>query len=155
MSARENQQHSASPLQSGNNPHKKLHTVVFVLVCSCLTAQVLEGSFIATYILFHFGWPELSLQEVCSEMHGVIYDDPDRYCNFPYPLFEDKPEPWTQKNREDRFGYVLPPRPEWEYLHWRGLVERRDKRIAEQQKQQLSSTAISKQPESSNTDSGD
>jgi len=114
------------------NPHQRLHNVVFILVSICLAVQVLEGSFFAPYIFVHFGIPQLSLKEECDEMHSVIYNDPDRTCAFPYPLFKYEPEPWTYASKEKEFGYAVPPRPGWKDLGYKDFVRRREERLERQ-----------------------
>lgn len=122
---------SRSPTQEDNNPHKRLHAVVFYIVIACLTAQVIEGTLIAPYILVHFGFPDLSLKEICDEMYIIVYKDEDRECNFPYPLFAG-PEVWKYKDMAAEVGYPVPPKPNYEGYGWRETVQRRKDRLARQ-----------------------
>ena len=50
------------------NPHRRLHRVIYYLVVTCLFVQVIEGSFIVPFVLLYFGFPKLSLVEICDEM---------------------------------------------------------------------------------------
>jgi hypothetical protein len=115
--------------QKADNPHKRMHKVVFVVVVACLTAQVIEGAFIIPYILIHFGFPTLSLKEICDEMYIIAYKNEDRECNFPYPLFAG-PEPWKYKDMTDVIGRPAPHRPHYEGFGFREVIQRREARMA-------------------------
>ena len=115
--------------QKENNPHKRMHSVIFAVVVACLTVQVLEGSFIIPYILVHFGFPTLSLKEICDEMYIIVYKNEDRECNFPHPLFAG-PEPWKYKDMTDVIGRPAPPRPHYEGFGFREVIQRREERMA-------------------------
>ncbi len=115
--------------QKDNNPHKRMHKTVFYVVVACLTVQVLEGSFIIPYILVHFGYPNLSLKEICDEMYIIVYKNEERECNFPHPLFAG-PEPWKYKDMTDVIGKPAPPRPHYEGFGFREVIQRREERMA-------------------------
>ena len=115
--------------QKDNNPHKRMHRVVFFVVVACLTVQVLEGAFIIPYILVHFGFPKLSIKEICDEMYIIVYKNEDRECNFPHPLFAG-PEPWKYKDMTDVIGKPAPPRPHYEGFGFREVIKRREERMA-------------------------
>ena len=38
-------------------------------------------------LLVWYGWPTLSLVEMCSELQKVRFSDDSRECIYPYPLF--------------------------------------------------------------------
>ena len=113
-----------------HNPHQRLHNIVFICAVILLTGQVLEGSFLIPFVCVYFGFPELSLKEVCDEMSKIAYADEDRYCEYPYPLFASIPEPWTQKNRDDVFPPATPPQAKFERLGFREVLEVRKAREA-------------------------
>ena len=106
-----------------------MHSIVFAVVVACLTVQVLEGSFIIPYILVHFGYPDLSMKEICDEMYIIVYKNEERECNFPYPLFSG-PEPWKYKDMTDVIGKPAPPRPHYGGFGFREVVERHAERMA-------------------------
>jgi hypothetical protein len=112
-----------------NNPYKRMHGIIFVVVSSCLTVQVLEGSFIVPYILIHFGYPDLTLKEICDEMYFIVYKDENRECHYPYPLFSEV-EPWKYKDMRDVVGHPVPPRPYYEGFGFREVVKLRKEREA-------------------------
>lgn len=111
------------------NPHRRLHNTIFAIAVVLLTGQVLEGALLIPFVAVYFGWPTLTLTEVCSEMVKMAYADEDRYCEFPVPLFQSVPEPWLQKNVDHIFPPATPPRPNFERLGFREVLEVRERRM--------------------------
>ncbi len=109
------------------NPHRRMHRVIYWITIVFLTAQVIEGSLVVPYVLVYFGFPQVGLVDICSEMQKIIYDDEERVCEFPVPLFSS-PEPWAYKSRSEQFGPSTPPRPRWELPGFRGIIEQRRQR---------------------------
>jgi hypothetical protein len=105
--------------------HKWLQRGLFV----CLTALVLEGSFTFPGLLIWYGFPTLSLVEMCSELQKVRYSDDSAECIYPYPLFGPA-EAAGQKTAKDRWG--AQPRPGYRRIGFRDLVKFRDERLARQ-----------------------
>ncbi|HSY38583.1 MAG TPA: hypothetical protein VLA79_03615 [Polyangia bacterium] len=105
--------------------HKWLQRGLFV----CLTALVIEGSFTFPFLLSWYGFPTLSLQEVCSELQKVRYSDDSRECIYPYPLFGPA-EGAGQKTAQDAWG--VQPKPQYPRIGFRDLVKIRDARLARQ-----------------------
>ncbi len=105
--------------------HKWLQRGLFV----CLTALVLEGSFTFPFLLVWYGWPTLSLVEMCSELQKVRYSDESRECIFPYPLFGPA-EAAGQQTARDAWG--VQPKPQYRRIGFRDLVKIRDERVARQ-----------------------
>ena len=98
-------------------------------LCVCLAALVLEGTFTFPFLLVWYGFPALSLQEMCSELQKVRYSDDTRECIYPYPLF-GPPEAAGQKTAQDAWG--VQPKPEYRRIGFRDLVRIRDERLARQ-----------------------
>ncbi|MBW2399820.1 MAG: hypothetical protein JRG80_11165 [Deltaproteobacteria bacterium] len=111
------------------NPHHRMHRVIYWITVVFLTAQVIEGSLVVPYVLVYFGFPQLGLVEICSEMQKIAYADEERVCQFPVPLFSS-PEPWNYPSRAERFGPSTPPQPDWELPGFRGIIEQRREREA-------------------------
>ena len=109
--------------ESNSRLHKWLQRGLFV----CLTALVLEGTFTFPFLLAWYGWPTLSMVEMCSELQKVRYSDESRECIFPYPLF-GPPEGAGQKTAQDTWG--VQPKPQYRRIGFRDLVEIRDQRLA-------------------------
>jgi hypothetical protein len=99
-----------------------------------LIAQVLEGALVVPYVLLYFGFPQLSVSEICDEMYKIVYADENRECEYPYPLFSYEPEPWSQTNKENKYGHVTPPAPNYDMPKFREVIERREQRNNEAQR---------------------
>ena len=65
------------------NMHKWLQRGLFV----CLVALVLEASLSLPGLLIWFGWPTLSITEVCDELMKVRWSDDKAVCLVPHPLY--------------------------------------------------------------------
>lgn len=116
--------------------HKWLHRGLFV----CLLALVLEGTFTFPFLLAWYGFPDLSLQEMCSELLKHRYADDSRECIYPYPLFAPS-EAADQNSAQDRWG--VQPAPKYKRLGFRDLVRIRDERLARQAKEKAAEKAQS------------
>ena len=121
---------SSDDLPLGTTPpyarmHRWLQRGLFV----CLTVLVLEGAFTFPLMALWYGWPKLSLQEICSEFEKIRFADETRECIYPYPLFGPA-EGAGQKTAQDTWG--VQPRPRYQRVEFRELIRRRDERIARQ-----------------------
>jgi hypothetical protein len=105
--------------------HKWLHRGLFV----CLTALALEGAFTFPALAIWYGFPDLSLVEMCSELQKVRYSDDSRECIFPYPLFGPA-EGAGQATAQDTWG--VQPKPQYKRIGFRELIKIRDERVARQ-----------------------
>lgn len=109
--------------------YSRLHKWLQRGLLVCLTALVLEGTFTFPFLLAWYGWPTLSLVEMCSELQKVRYSDDARECVYPYPLFAPS-EAAGQKTAEDAWGSQ--PKPQYRRIGFRDLVKFRDERLARQ-----------------------
>lgn len=121
---------SAEELPQGTTPafagmHKWLQRGLIV----CLTALVLEGAFTFPLLALWYGWPQLSLHEICTEFEKIRFADESRECIYPYPLFGPA-EGAGQKTARDEWG--IQPRPLYKAIGYRELIARRDERLARQ-----------------------
>jgi len=119
-----------SKLPAGTEPafagmHKWLQRGLIV----CLVALVLEGALTFPLLAMWYGWPQLSLQEICSEFEKIRFADETRECIYPYPLFAES-EGKGQKTAQDVWSSQ--PRPKYERVEYRGLIKRREERMARQ-----------------------
>jgi hypothetical protein len=105
--------------------HKWLERGLFI----CLTALVLEGAFTFPLLAIWYGWPTLSLQDICSEFEKIRFADESRECIFPYPLFAPA-EGAGQKTARDIWG--VQPRPLYKRIEFRELIKRHNERLARQ-----------------------
>ena len=119
---------STPRLPPGTTPgNARLHTWLQRGLFVCLAALVLEGSFTFPGLMIWYGFPTLSLVEMCSELQKVRYSDDSAECIFPYPLFASA-EAAGQKTAKDSWG--VQPRPGYRRIGFRDLVKFRDERLA-------------------------
>jgi hypothetical protein len=116
--------------------HKWLQRGLFV----CLTALVLEGTFTLPFEMVWFGWPTLSLVDICSELEKVRWSDDSRVCQFPYPLFAPN-EAAGQTTAQDVWG--IQPKPKYKRIGFRDLVKWHDERLA---REAAAKAAVDAQP---------
>jgi hypothetical protein len=121
---------SSSELPLGTTaPYARMHKWLQRGLFVCLTALVLEGTFTFPFLLVWYGFPTLSLVEMCSELQKVRYSDDSRECIFPYPLFGPA-EAEGQQTAQDVWG--IQPKPQYRRIGFRDLVRIRDERVARQ-----------------------
>ncbi|EKF21583.1 hypothetical protein C731_4451 [Mycolicibacterium hassiacum DSM 44199] len=100
----------------------------------CLFGLVIEGSLTVPLVAAWYGWPTLSLTEICSELMKVRYSDDSLSCTNPYPLsgppFGGAPEAAGQQTAQDKWG--VQPVPEYPRLGFRELVRIHEEREANQ-----------------------
>lgn len=110
--------------------HKWLRRALFI----CLFGLVIEGSLTVPVIAVWYGWPTLSLTEICSELLKVRHSNDTLECTQPYPLggppFGGAPEAAGQHSARDDWG--VQPRPRYDWIGFRELVKIHDERIARQ-----------------------
>ena len=110
-------------------PNARLHKWIQRGLFVCLAALVLEGSFTLPLLLLWYGWPTLSLVDLCSELEKVRYSDDSRVCIYPYPLFGPA-EGAGQKTALDAWG--VQPKPQYPRIGFRDLVKIHNDRLARQ-----------------------
>ncbi len=108
--------------------HKWLKRGLFV----CLFGLVIEGSMTVPLIAVWYGWPTLSLGEICSELLKVRYADDRLECEFPYPMsgppMGGPPEAVGQQSAQDTWG--IQPVPGYASIGFRELIRIHDERLA-------------------------
>lgn len=105
------------------NMHKWLQRGLFV----CLVALVLEASLSLPGLLLWFGWPTLSITEVCDELMKVRWSDDNAVCLVPHPLYGENEGEGRTATSKDEWG--IQPRPQYKRIGYRDLVEFRDERL--------------------------
>src|SRR5262245_66686599 len=84
--------------------HKWLKRGILV----CLVALVIEGSFTLPFLAVWYGWPTLSLRDICSELMKVRYSNQSLECKFQYdfpgPPFRGRPEGWGIDTAQAQWG---------------------------------------------------
>jgi hypothetical protein len=127
---------SSADLPLGTTPafarmHKWLKRGLFV----CLFGLVIEGALTVPVIAVWYGWPTLSLTQICSELMKVRYSDDTLECTQPYPLsgppFGGVPEAAGQQTAKDQWG--IQPVPQYPHVGFRELVRIHNEREAAKQ----------------------
>lgn len=126
---------STNPLPVGTtstwaNMHTWLKRALFV----CLFGLVIEGSLTVPTMAVWYGWPDLSLTQICSELMKVRYSDDSLECQQPFPLggapFGGPPEAAGQHTARDEWG--IQPVPEYPRIGFRELVKIHQQRLAKE-----------------------
>jgi hypothetical protein len=114
--------------------YARMHTVFKRLLLACLIAMAIEGTLTMPTMLVWYGWPTLSLKQICSEMMKISYNDDKYECQYPYPLsgppFGGPPEASREHSAKDTWG--VQPTPHYPRLGFRDLVKIHDERLARQ-----------------------
>lgn len=112
----------------------KMHTWLRRGLYVCLFGLVIEGSLTVPGLAIWYGWPTLSLSEICSELMKVRYSDDTLECQQPYPIsgppFGGAPEAAGQQTAKDQWG--VQPIPEYDRIGFRELVTIHQEREARQ-----------------------
>jgi hypothetical protein len=110
------------------NMHKWLQRGLFV----CLFALVVEASFTLPGLLIWFGFPTLSITEVCDELMKVRWSDDNAVCLVPHPLYgaNEGEGRTTGPNATAQDQWGIQPRPQYKRIGYRDLVRFRDERLA-------------------------
>lgn len=108
--------------------HRWLKRGLFV----CLFGLVIEGALTVPALAIWYGWPTLSLTEICSELLKVRYSNDALTCTQPYPLggppFGGAPEAAGQTTARDDWG--IQPVPLYPRIGFRELVRIHEQRTA-------------------------
>jgi hypothetical protein len=120
---------TAEDLPPGTTPYyARMHRYIKRAVMVCLVALVLEGAFTLPFMAVYYGYPTLSLTEICSELLKVRHSDDRLECDVPYePL--GPPEGLQGKDTaQDEWG--IQPVPKYERIGFRELVRIHEEREA-------------------------
>jgi hypothetical protein len=118
-------------LPPGTTPYyARMHTWIKRGVMVCLVALVIEGAFTLPFMAVYYGWPTLSLTQICSELLKVRYSNDTLACQFPYPMFGPPEGAAGKATAQDQWG--IQPVPHYHRLGFRELVKIHDERLAHQ-----------------------
>lgn len=121
-------------LPPGTTPYyARMHRYIKRAVLVCLIALVIEGAFTLPFMAVYYGYPTLSLTQICSELLKVRYSDDALECKFPYPPLGSPEGAEGKDTARDVWG--IQPIPQYDRLGFRELVDRyeaRQARLAEQ-----------------------
>lgn len=127
----------ANDLPPGTTPYyARMHTWIKRAVLVCLVALVIEGAFTLPFMAVYYGYPTLSLTEICSELLKVRYSDDTLECKFPYPPFGPPEGAEGKDTAQDQWG--IQPTPKYHRLGFRELVRIHQERLARQAAEQHS-----------------
>jgi hypothetical protein len=115
-------------------PFARMHRLLKIGLFVCLFGLVIEGALTVPALAIWYGWPTLSLTQICSELMKVRYSNDSLDCQQPYPLggppFGGPPEAADQRTAQDHWG--IQPVPQYPRLGFRELVTIHDQRLARQ-----------------------
>jgi len=111
-------------------PYARMHKWLQRGLLVCLAALVLEGAFTFPLLALWYGWPTLSLQEICSEFLKIQFADDKKECVYPYPLFGPPEGAGQTAARQDVWG--VQPKPLYKRVEFGEFITRRDARLARQ-----------------------
>lgn len=122
-------------LPPGTTPYyARMHKYIKRAVLVCLIALVIEGAFTLPFMAVYYGYPTLSLTQICSELLKVRYSDDALECKFPYPPLGPPEGAEGKDTAKDIWG--IQPIPQYDRLGFRELVDRYEARQARQAAEQ-------------------
>ncbi|OHV39281.1 hypothetical protein CC117_33845 [Parafrankia colletiae] len=105
-----------------------MHTIIRRTCYVLLFGLVIEGALTFPLLAAWYGFPKLSLTQVCSELEKARYSDASRECDVPYafpgPPLAGPAEAEGQTTARDVLG--VQPKPGYVDIDFRELVKRRE-----------------------------
>jgi hypothetical protein len=130
---------AVADLPAGTTPYyANMHKWIKRAVLVCLVALVIEGAFTLPFMAVYYGYPTLSLTQICSELLKVRYSDDALECKYPYPILGPPEGAEGRDTAKDEWG--IQPTPQYERLGFRELVRRYEERAAREAAQQQAGT---------------
>lgn len=125
----------AADLPPGTTPYyARMHKWIKRAVLVCLIALVIEGAFTLPFMAVYYGYPTLSLTQICSELLKVRFSDDALECKYPYPPLGPPEGAEGKDTARDQWG--VQPVPGYDRLGFRELVDRYEERMARQAAEQ-------------------
>ena len=125
----------AEDLPPGTTPYyARMHKWIKRAVLVCLIALVIEGAFTLPFMAVYYGYPTLSLTQICSELLKVRFSDDALECKYPYPPLG--PPEGAEGKDPARDAWGVQPIPGYDRLGFRELVDRYEERMARQAAEQ-------------------
>jgi hypothetical protein len=116
-------------LPPGTTPYyARMHRYIKRAVLVCLVALVIEGAFTLPFMAVYYGYPTLSLTEICSELLKVRYSDDTLECKVPYPPLGPPEGAEGKDTAQDEWG--IQPVPKYNRIGFRELVRIHEDRVA-------------------------
>jgi hypothetical protein len=134
------QKDPAEDLPAGTTPYyARMHRYIQRAVLVCLAALVIEGAFTLPFMAVYYGYPTLSLTEICSELLKIRYSDDTLECKVPYPMLGPPEGAEGKDTAKDKWG--IQPVPEYKRIGFRELVRIHQEREARKAAQQHTAAA--------------
>ena len=125
----------SADLEPGTTPYyARMHKWIKRAVLVCLVALVIEGAFTLPFMAVYYGYPTLSLTQICSELLKIRYSNDTLECKYPYPPFGPPEGAEGKATAQDVWG--IQPIPKYHRLGFRELVKIHNDRLARQAAQQ-------------------
>lgn len=125
----------STELEPGTTPYyARMHKWIKRAVLVCLVALVIEGAFTLPFMAVYYGYPTLSLTQICSELLKIRYSNDTLECKYPYPPFGPPEGAEGKATAQDVWG--IQPIPKYHRLGFRELVKIHNDRLARQAAQQ-------------------
>ena len=129
------EQEKADDLPPGTTAYyARMHKWIKRAVLVCLVALVIEGAFTLPFMAVYYGYPTLSLTQICSELLKIRYSDDALECKYPYPPLGPPEGAEGKDTAQDQWG--IQPTPKYNRLGFRELVRIHDERLAREATQQ-------------------
>ena len=121
-------------LPPGTTPYyARMHKWIKRAVLVCLVALVIEGAFTLPFMAVYYGYPTLSLTQICSELLKVRYSDDTLECNT-RTRRSARRRAQRKDTAQDQWG--IQPVPKYHRIGFRELVRIHDERLARQAAEQ-------------------
>ena len=125
----------SADLEPGTTPYyARMHKWIKRAVLVCLVALVIEGAFTLPFMAVYYGYPTLSLTQICSDLLKIRYSNDTLECKYPYPPFGPPEGAEGKATAQDVWG--IQPIPKYHRLGFRELVKIHNDRLARQAAQQ-------------------
>ncbi|SEH71191.1 hypothetical protein SAMN04489835_3162 [Mycolicibacterium rutilum] len=130
----------AEDLPPGTTPYyARMHKYIKRAVLVCLVALVIEGAFTLPFMAVWYGYPTLSLTEICSGLLKVRYSDDTLECKVPYPPLGPPEGAEGKDTARDEWG--IQPVPKYDRIGFRELVRIHEESEARKAAQQQADSA--------------
>jgi len=122
---------SDQELPLGTTPQfARMHRLLRIAITVCLFGLVIEGAFTVPALAIWYGYPTLSLTEICDEFMKVRWNDETATCEYPYPIggppYGGKGEGTERTTASTTWG--VQPKSNLPRIGFRELVRNRERR---------------------------
>jgi len=118
-------------LPPGTTPYyARMHKWIKRATLVCLVALVIEGAFTLPFMAVYYGYPTLSLTQICSELLKTRFSDDTMECKSPSPPLGPPEGAAGKASAQDEWG--IQPVPKYHRLGFRELVRIHEERLAHQ-----------------------